>query len=403
MNWIYLDNLELLGGEWLSAAVGLGITYVVFIMGVPALVFQTFIPDYLRGIYNKRFPINWQPFYVQMGIIIALFVFGNPWIQYQVNAHIVVAVCVTIFIVVSVGWLLKTGYNYLKQKFDSTQNIEATLAKSIVDTLIQHFDDTGQLDISCVDDLSTMAKMLPAGKLKNDFLAESERAVEHLLELLPRHKDTKLISELLDKIVSQAITYDGTQFNHENILKTLDLLFLTYNQSNANPAKEEMALGPYLNTTVGNCMKEIGIKAMMKKDLAAVMDVVEKLSALESTAREMFVLGDAALTHGHVTTAVTVTKKLNSKVPQQFNSSGDWSEEDKRNVFFWLGLISKISLLKGSAGEFAQRQLKRVFKLFTDNQLDTNELLRQASRHYYLLADFETIDALEKLKRAKSA
>lgn len=401
LNWIFLNDIELLNCEWLSAAIGLGITYIVFIMGVPALVFQTFIPDYLRGIYNKRFPIDWGTFYFQMFIIIGLFVLGNPWLVDRID-H--VSLCLASFIatlvLLSVICLLTKGWKYLKKKFDSTKDIETRLARLIVDTLIIKFNETGTLDPECVDDLRTMAQSLPAGKLKNDFLAECERAVEHLLAQISKHRDTKLVSEFLEKVVCTVITYDGTQFNHENILKALDILTLTYNQS-IDIAPDGPIAGPYLHTTVGNCMKEIGIKAMIKKDLLAVLDVVEKLSTINATAREMFVLGDTALEHGYISTAVTAVKRLRSKVPTQWNAPDNWTEDDRRSVYFWLGLISKISLLKGSAGEYAQRQIKGAFKPYTNNHLVINELLQQAARYYYLQADFATIDALNKLKQAK--
>lgn len=386
-----------LSEEWLASAVSMGITYVVFIMGVPALVFQTFIPDALRSIYNKRFPIRWWPFIVQMSIIFAIFWVSIPhyreWIdKSSANKTVAHLILLGVAIILSLGWW------YLLSKFKSSRNIEQSLSQKIARDAIKHYNNHGKLDEACLDDLRTMAKALPAGNAKNDFLAECENILEYLLTRLPIDKDTKVIGELLEESVCLSITYDGTQFNHENILKTLDILFLTYNQANSILIGQEDAKSTYLNTTIGSCMKEIGVKAMMKKDLAAVMDAVEKLSAIESTAREMFVLGDEAITHGHVTTAVTVIKKLSGKVPQNFTSSQTLNPEDRRNLFFWLGLMSKICLQKGSAGDFAQRQMRNVFKQFGENKTETEALLKNAQLHFYVLADFSTIDALKELE-----
>lgn len=394
---LFTNGTQWLSEEWLASAVSIGITYVVFIMGVPALVFQTFIPDELRSIYNKRFPIQWQPFYWQMGIILAIFLLGCPIITDWVNNH-GVGWLAAIFVSLGVGTVLWVGWRYLIDKFDSSRNIEQRLFEKIANDTIEHYKRYDNLDETCLDDLTTMAQALPAGKMKNDFLAQCERILEYLLERLPNDRDTKDIGQLLEDSVCLSITYDGTDFNHDNILKTLDILFLTYNQANRITDAREDSTSTYLNTTIGSCMKEIGVKAMMKNDLAAVMDAVEKLSAIESTAREMFVLGDEALTHGHVTTAVTVIKKLGGKVPPNLPSAQTLNPEDRRNVFFWLGLMSKICLQKGSAGEFAQRQMRNVFKQFGENKAETQALIKNAQLHFYVLADFSTIDALKELE-----
>lgn len=51
-----------LGNEWMASAVGIAITYVVFVMGIPSLIFQTFIPEAFRNIYNERFSDEWRTF-----------------------------------------------------------------------------------------------------------------------------------------------------------------------------------------------------------------------------------------------------------------------------------------------------------------------------------------------------
>jgi hypothetical protein len=398
---LFCDNHKLLSEEWFASAVSIGITYVVFIMGVPALVFQTFIPDELRSIYNKRFPTHWTPFYKQMGIIIGLFLLSCPlilnWIE-GINSYVLFRlVAATVFFgVCAVLWI---GWKYLLEKFESSRNIEHRLFEKIAEDTIAQFKKTGKLDADCLDDLRIMAKALPAGNTKNEFLAQCERIIEFFLQELPLGQDTKIIGELLEESVCLSITYDGAQYNNENIRKTLDILFLTYHQvNNVAASVEDRPKNPYLNTTIGSCMKEIGVKAMIKKDLASVMDAVEKLSAIDSTAHEMFVLGNEAIKEGHITTAVTVMKKLGGKVPNDISSASKLNPEERRNLFFWLGLVSKLGLQNGSAGEFANRQLQNVFKQFGENKADIQSTLKNAQAHFYVLADFSTIDALRVLE-----
>ncbi|MBK7938443.1 MAG: hypothetical protein IPJ82_15790 [Lewinellaceae bacterium] len=287
---LLFDNPDrLLSDEWLASAVGIAITYFVFIMGVPALIFQTFIADSLRNLYNERLG-RLQPRFILFQIFLILFLFiqsngaifdlESVWVPvWFISGLILLAICIILF----------GGYYYLIRNFNSTRNIEQQLSEKIVNDAIRHFEEQKKLNKKDLEDLGLLARELPAGRIKNIYLEQCERLVEFLLNVPAKDRDTKLIGEILEDAVCLSVTYDGAQVNNENMRKVLDILILTYSYIHRNGKQDD---SNYLNTTIGNCMKEIGIKAMLKNDLPSVMDAVEKLSAIESTSREMFVLGN---------------------------------------------------------------------------------------------------------------
>lgn len=395
---LLFDNPDrLLSDEWLASAVGIAITYFVFIMGVPALIFQTFIADSLRNLYNERLG-RLQPRFILFQIFLILFLFiqsngaifdlESVWVPvWFISGLILLAICIILF----------GGYYYLIRNFNSTRNIEQQLSEKIVNDAIRHFEEQKKLNKKDLEDLGLLARELPAGRIKNIYLEQCERLVEFLLNVPAKDRDTKLIGEILEDAVCLSVTYDGAQVNNENMRKVLDILILTYSYIHRNGKQDD---SNYLNTTIGNCMKEIGIKAMLKNDLPSVMDAVEKLSAIESTSREMFVLGNEALTQGHVQTAVAVVRKLGGKVRNIMNPGEMISYDEKRTYFFWLGLVAKIYQLRGSARNFAERQLQNVIAASGDRQTEIHTLVRETRTHFYHLADFATIDAVKELEEA---
>jgi len=221
--------------------------------------------------------------------------------------------------------------------------------------------------------------------------------VEHLLNAERKDTLNNIIGEILNKAVSLSVTYDGAQFNNENMLKALDILMLTHSRIHRRNNGTEQS-NTYLNTIIGNCMKEIGIVAMRKNDLAAVMDAIEKLAPIESTSKEMFDLGNNALQHGFVQAAVLVVRKLDGKVRESLSLGQPLAKDDKRICFSWLGLVAKIDQLDGTAREFAQRRLDPVIHSFGERRAELQSLFKDTQEYFYKLADFATVDAVRALE-----
>ncbi|MCB0574337.1 MAG: hypothetical protein KDC61_07210, partial [Saprospiraceae bacterium] len=334
---LFFNTDELLGDEWLASAIGIAITYVVFIMGVPALIFQTFIPDALRNMYNERVGGRWPYFFIgQIFLILFLFIESNRWVHnHGATSSEDLAMNLFYLTLFVIAIILFSGIVYLHKKFKSSQNIEQQLSKKIVDDALKYYRQHQNLNKKDLEDLGILAKELPAGRKKNIFLEECERLTEYLLDQPPKERDDKLIGVILDEVVCLSVTYDSGRINNENMRKALDILILSYSKIRRNGDARGNAMSSYLNTTIGNCMKEIGIIAMLKNDLLPVMDAIEKLSSIEGTSREMFTLGNEALLQGHVQTAVAATKKLGGKVKQNLSTGDLLRYNEKRTLFFW--------------------------------------------------------------------
>jgi uncharacterized integral membrane protein len=387
---------EWLNEEWLATAAGIAITFVVFIMGVPALIFQTFIAGSLRDVYNERLGRGWSRLFIgQLVLIVLIFLMSNVGFDRYLseqNSWWIFPAVVTVLLLLVLG----LGLFSLINNFQSSRNIEQLLAQKITDDAILQFEKHQTVPQKDLEDLGILARELRSGRVKNNFLEQCERLVEYLLNVPQQHRDLNLIGDILADAVCLSVTYDGAQFNHENMRKALDILSFTYSHAQHHSVSDNS--GSYLNTTIGNCMKEIGIQAMLKDDQPAVMDAVEKLSAIESTSKEMFILGNEALRQGHVQPAVAVIRKLGGKVRSAVKPETDIRDEDKRTFHFWLGLVAKIYRLDGSARQFARRQLQTTVAQFDHAPDELQAFYQEAQVHFYKMADFETADAVQGLE-----
>jgi len=385
-----------LSQEWLATAAGIAITFVVFIMGVPALIFQTFIAGSLRDVYNERLGKGWSRlFFVQLFLIVVLFVLGNSgfddWL-FPPSTHKFLPWVVLLVLLVVLG----LGLFSLIKNFRSSRNLEQQLAQKIAKDAVRHFKKHHTVPQKDLEDLGILARELRSGRVKNDFLEQCEYLVEFLLKVPQKQRDHSLIGEILTNAVCLSVTYDGAQFNQENMRKALDILSFTCSHTQHHSAGDTS--DSYLNTTIGNCMREIGIQAMLKADQRpVVMDALEHLSAIEATSKEMFILGNEALRHGQVQPAVAVISKLGGKVRSTLAPEAEVEEEDRRTFYFWLGLVAKVHQMGGSARQFALRRMQTTLPQFNDAPDVLRALSREAQQHFYKMADFDTADAVRAL------
>lgn len=397
---ILLFNLTL-SAEWLSAAIGVSITYAVFVMGVPALIFQTFIPEALRNIYKERLMKGWDLIFgFQMALVLCVLIISDPGIC-NVNAKENTSETFWAWIIlILVVLVLVIGHWQLVKNFKASQYIGERLSKKIVDKALATFRQNQEIRKKEIDDLSLLARELSPGAVKNAFLEQCER----LVETMPKHGPAiqsadKMIAEVLEKAVCPSITSDGIKANAENMRKALEILTMVYSQ--AKIREGAVADTNYLNTIVGNCIKEIGVKAVSAKDLPIVMLAIGKLSSIEGTSRDMFYLGDAALQQGYTEAAVIMVRKLGDRVRNHIGDQGYILGFKDKRTFAWVGLVSRLYQKEGHAQKYAERQIENVIEQRGIKAAEIRLLFTNAPLYFYQRADFTTADAILELQQKR--
>jgi hypothetical protein len=180
----------------LATAAGIAITFVVFIMGVPALIFQTFIAGSLRDVYNERLGRGWSQFvYRAAGAdrgdcsCWATSGFDDWYVvrQPHMPGGLFPAV-VTVWCCCSV---LGLGLFSLIRNFQSFAEHRAVgWPKRLPTTPFYGISkNTNTVPQKDLEDLGILARELRSGRVKNDFLEQCERLVEFLLKAPREQRD----------------------------------------------------------------------------------------------------------------------------------------------------------------------------------------------------------------------
>lgn len=402
MTSLYLfDWWELkLDKEWNSAAIGIGVTYAVFIMGMPALIFQTLIPEALRNLYYKRLMRTSKIFFkVQIILVLLLLWLINPKFCNVDNANPDHRIAYCVFGLTCL--ILLIGHIELIRKFNASQHIWKNLSKKIAESTLTNFKKNKEIEKEDLEALGLLAVELPHGSIKDTFLDCMGQLIEDILKV-PYSKSEEIntaIGEIVEKTVDPSVTNGPEKTNAENMKKALEVLSLAFNQGQRRIGSSDDKT--YFKTIISNSIKEIGVSAVARKDLHTVMNAIEKLSKIDGASRDVYTLGDAALQQGYMKAAVVAYRKLGDRVRRIIEARFPEWVEDKR-VYAWFGLVARIYQKGGYAEQYAKTQIEVILEQPHTQHDEIGQALKNAQNYFYRrLADFSTADAILELQQKR--
>lgn len=304
---------------------------------------------------------------------------------------------IALVVLIAIIVVIQSGFNYLIKNFQSTRNIAHQIAEKIAQNAIRCFKEKQSIDEKDFDDLSTLAKELKSGQIKNLFLEECEKVVEYILNQPPSPVNTQIVNRMLDDVICQSVTYDGGQSNQENRRKVLQILNLVYGHilhpKNGNTPKT------YDKTLVGYYFKKVGVAAMNHDDTDSSLEVIEQLYTIDADPKEIFSIGDQAFKTQNNKITIAAIHKLKSKSVNSIQQTGEITVKERRMIYNWLGLMARMYQKGGSTGEFASRHWADLLRLLEPYQINATDLTAEAYQHFFRLTDFDTADSVRYLEK----
>lgn len=145
---LFVDFKFALSGEWMSEVAGVAATFVIFVMGIPALISQTFIPDSLRSLCKEYLDGRWPAiFYIQVIIILMLLVLSMPGVSSFAEGQRLLEWGGAIFFYGLALFVFITGTCQLIKIFKATKNPGQALTEKIVENTLKKFDPKTSLDL----------------------------------------------------------------------------------------------------------------------------------------------------------------------------------------------------------------------------------------------------------------
>lgn len=368
--------------DYLSLIVEVSVTVYVFLLGLPILVSQIFLPEDLRRMSKKNYATN----LISQVLVLTLLLLAIILLAYPRTLFWMITfeegqlpgreklITILFFIMLS----LTLGFLYIH--LVRSQGYRAKVINIIKKKLIRSYQRSGRLDPAYLDDMEYLGIYSKGG-------AETRIVIQALEELLkqikagsgPGPNNDSLIQmvEILCNSVANS-TEPGSRSNMIEVLAIYKgiLMELKMSSTEENP----LILGNETRKVKDSTYK-IAL-ASLKKDYPDMMPrVLNVLSLIPGSSDKLFDIGLLALEKKQFQVATNVLSEMM-----------DRDNRDYVTMNNYFGLVAHLYFSGGAARYCARRSMEK-------NQIKmTEENLKEAREYHYNLCNFPTVDLIEQLR-----
>ncbi|MCB0581105.1 MAG: hypothetical protein KDD10_17575 [Phaeodactylibacter sp.] len=373
--------------DYLSLIVEVSVTVYVFLLGLPILVNQIFLPEDLRRMSRKNYAANLINQLLVLTVLLLLIILTAyprtlfwliPFPPEQIPGR---ELLITLLFFLMLFSTLAFLYIHLIR----SQGYRAKVVHIIKKKLLDSYRKTGKLDRAYLDDIEYLGIYSKGGAETRIVIQALEEILQNLkVDTTPGKNDDNLIQlvEILCNSVANS-TEPGSRSNMIEVLAAYkDILMSLKMQSTPdNPLI-------YGNETrkVKDCTFKIAL-ASLKKDYSDMMPrVLNVLSLIPGSSDKLFDIGLLALEKKQFQVATNVLSEMM-----------DRDNQDAVTMNNYIGLIARFSFSGQAARQCARRSLER------NGVAMSGKMLKEAYGYHYNLCNFETAGLIAQLDAAGSS
>ena len=360
--------------DYIQLMVEVAVTVYVFLLGLPTLVNQIFLPDDLRRMSKRNYMENtrWH-LYALTGLLFGILILAFPFERVIVGPTRVWMVTI-LFYAMLVDTLVFLFANLIK-----SQGYRAKIIEVIKKMVLKHYRKNKVIDDTYLEDLEYLGIFSKAGA------------------------ETRIVIDALESILMETYQKDGKAFDNDTLIRIIDILCVSVTNSVEPGSRENMVdvltiyksllmdLSNfstqdnqliYGNETrkIKDCTFKIALTSL-KRDYADMMPLVlNVLTLIPRSSDKLFDIGLLAMNKGQYQIATNVLAEIM-----------DRDNKDYLTMNNYLGLVGHFFF----AGQAARRHATRSLE---NNRIKLSQKdLESAIEYHYIMSNFSTVDELEKL------
>lgn len=360
--------------DYIQLIVEVSVTVYVFLLGLPTLVNQIFLPDDLRRMSKKNYMENtrWH-LYALTAMLFGILILAIPF-KIALSGTSRVWLVTILFYAMLIDTFIFLFANLIK-----SQGYRAKIIEKIKQMALKEYRKSKVIDPVYLEDL--------------EYLGISSKA----------GAETRIIIEALECVLTETYQKDGEAFDNDILIRIIDILCVSVTNSVEPGSRENMVdvltifksllmdLSNfstqdnqliYGNETrkIKDCTYRIALTSL-KKDYADMMPLVlNVLTLIPRSSDKLFDIGILAMGKSQFQIATNVLAEIM-----------DRDNKDYLTMNNYLGLIAHFFFAGQAARRYATRSLENnKVKLLKED-------LENAIEYHYIMSNFSTVDEMEKL------
>lgn len=373
----------LLSSDYQHLIVEISVTVYVFLLGLPILVYQIFLPEDLRRMSKKSYTGNLSGQLILLTLLLLAIIFTAypdnllPFVDAQGDALTAVKNRVITFLFAALlGLTLYILFDHLFKAKGYRARIIGIVKKKILRAHRRH----GTVDPAYFDDLEYLGIYSKAG-------TETRFMIEALEELLTHFKTNGTATDDNDRLITLidilcvSVASSPDSGSRQNMVEVLTIYKSILMDLRRRSTEEHPLIYGNETRKIKDCTTTIATMAL-KKDFTDMMPLVlNVLTLIPGSSDKLFDIGLMALRARRYEIAANVLSEMM-----------DVNNRDELSEINYLGLIAHFYEAGPTARQCAERSLE-----VNGESLSWEETLAGARRHHYRVCHFDTVDKLEAL------
>lgn len=360
--------------DYINLIVEISVTVFVFLLGLPILVNQIFMPDDLRRMskknYNENITIQICVLAVILIAIVSVAYIANifPKSEWRPSKAAIITGLFGLLLILTLGFLF---FNMFK-----SQGYRAKIIQVIKNRIVRKIKKTEKLDPAFFEDLQYMGIYSKGGAETRNVIEALEEILVYVMNQNGGTFDSDGLISIIDTLC-HAVTNSVEPGSKNNMIEVLTIYKgILMNLSNYNTPENPVFYG---NETrkIKDCTTKIALAAL-KRDYPDMMPLVlNVLTLIPRSSDKLFDIGLLAMKSDQFQIATNVLAEIM-----------DRDNKDYLTMNNYLGLVAHFFVSGESAKQYALRSLQ------TNKVKLTAEEAKSAKEYHYIMSNFTTVDNL---------
>ena len=368
--------------SYLQLIVEVAVTVYVFLLGLPVLVNQIFLPEDLRRMSKRNYTGNVRWDVLVLTILLILILGIAYWGSLRPKGYDFTTLDLIVTIMFGVMLLITLAFLY--RQLIRSQGYRAKIIEVIRKEILKGFRRTGKLDKAYLDDLEHLGIYSNRGMETANVIKALEEILNHILESNQDYLNNNALSLLIDTLC-HSVTNSVEPGSRKNMVQVLTIYKSILMDLKSHSSPNNQLIRGKESLKIKECSFKIA-QTSLKLEYADMMPLVlNVLTLIPGSSDKLFIIGIMALDARHFNIATNVLSEIM-----------DRDNKDPVKLYNYLGLVAHFH----DAGPTACRLAKRSLKI---NRIEIkNTLLEKALRHHLGQSNFTTVDKMEALWKASS-
>ncbi|GJM34807.1 MAG: hypothetical protein DHS20C18_38080 [Saprospiraceae bacterium] len=360
---------------YLHLIVEVSVTVYVFLLGLPVLVNQIFLPEDLRRMSKRNYTGGTTWYMALLTVLLLLIVL----IVYFGTGHASSTDLPMLGLVVTVLFLLMLSITlwFLYQQLIRSQGYRARIIEIIRKKIRKKYRQTGQLDRAYLADLEHLGVYSKRGLETQNVIKALEDVLNQALENEHTSFDSMALIQVIETLY-RSVANTVEPGSRANMVQVLTIYKSILMELGSHSSLDKEVIFGNATRKIKDCTTKIA-RTSLKLEYADMMPLVlNVLTLIPGSSDKLFYIGILALENNHYQIATNVLAEIM-----------DRDNIDDFTINNYLGLIAHFYFAGPTARHYATGSLQ-------NHGIDiSKEVVQKAARHHYALSDFVTVDRLE--------